>query len=164
MNGSKCRSFVPQSALIQPPLAGSQLWFELRGRKEFYLKSGKPQEVTLSSSCHCIPANRQTIHQPTHMCSRDCGETHCPTNTARLPADDRVWWVIYIPRLVITQTDTHKDDPHSPKKKTSFTAHGVLAHLGKCTELLGAKSRLIQLSTVKQAEMKPERMEKTIYF
>lgn len=62
--------FVPLSALMQSLQAGSQLWFEMRGRKEFYLKSGKPQEVTLKSSCHCIPANRQTIHQPTHVCSR----------------------------------------------------------------------------------------------
>lgn len=39
---------TPQSALIWLGKAGSQLWFELGGKEIlFYLKSGKPQEVTL---------------------------------------------------------------------------------------------------------------------
>ena len=53
-------------------------------------------------------------------------------------------WVIYIPRVVITQTDAHKDDLQSQiLKKTSFTegrfkercrTFGVLAkgHLTQC--------------------------------
>lgn len=102
---------APQSALIQLGKAGSQLWFESRGRKAFYLKSGKPQEVTLRSFCHCVPANRQTIHRPTRMCGGACGETHNPTNTARLHMDGRLWWVIYMARVVITQADTHAEQP-----------------------------------------------------
>ncbi len=111
MNGSKYRSLCHNRlwcSLCRQVLCFDLSWGE---GKEFYLKSGKPQEVTLKSSCHCIPANRQTIHQPTHMCSRACGETHNPTNTARLHMDGRVWRVIYIPRVVITQTDTHAERP-----------------------------------------------------
>lgn len=124
MNGTKYRSVCHSrlwSSLCRQVLSFDWSWGE---GKEFYLKSGKPQEVTLSSSCHCIPANRQTIHRPTHMCSRACGETHNPTNTARLHMDGRVWRVIYIPRLVITQTDTHAKWPtFTNTSKCSFTAH-----------------------------------------
>lgn len=60
--------------------------------KPFYLKSGKPQEVTLRS--FLVAASQPThksIHQPTRMCSKGaCGETHNPANTARLHMDGQV--------------------------------------------------------------------------
>lgn len=51
-------------------------------------------------------------------------KTHNPTNTARLHMDGRVWWVIYIPRVVITQTDTHAEQPtFTNTQKTSVTTN-----------------------------------------
>lgn len=97
---------VPQRALIQPLQAGSRLWLELRGGREFYLKSGKPQEVTLRRSCHCIAANRQTIHQDAHVGSRSSSkESHKP---GWFYMKDRAWWVIHIPRILMhNRTNMH---------------------------------------------------------